>query len=80
MYDGWYKSCASNFFLRKCNFNNNEIYLDDSYIFCNYEALLSQIFHNFQHTFASISKMLFTSGVKFPALTSEHIMCGTRKL
>jgi hypothetical protein len=25
-------------FLRKCNCDNSEIYMDDSYLFCNYEA------------------------------------------
>jgi hypothetical protein len=38
LYEELYENNASNF-LRKCNFNNSEIYMDDSYIFCNYEAI-----------------------------------------
>jgi hypothetical protein len=52
--EGQYKSNASNFFLRKCNCSNSEIYMDGSYIFCNYEAVFPQFLHHFQHTFASI--------------------------
>jgi hypothetical protein len=28
-------------FLRKCNSSNNEIYMDESYIFCSYEAIFT---------------------------------------
>jgi hypothetical protein len=53
-YEGWYESNASNFCLIKCNGNNIEIPVDDSYIFCNYEATFLQSLHYFQHTFASV--------------------------
>jgi hypothetical protein len=48
----WYKSNGA-FFLRKCNCNNNKIYMDDSYIFLNYEAIFPQSHNHFQHTFAN---------------------------
>jgi hypothetical protein len=41
------------FYIRKCNFTNNEIYMKDSYIFCNYEGIFPQSLHSFQHTFAN---------------------------
>jgi hypothetical protein len=41
------------FFLRKCNCNNNEIYVDDSNI-CNYGAVFPQNLLHFHHSFASI--------------------------
>jgi hypothetical protein len=34
--------------------NDSEIYMDDSYISCNYEAIFSQSLCHFQHTFANI--------------------------
>jgi hypothetical protein len=61
------------FLLRKFNCNNNEIYVDDSYIFCNYEAIFPVSFI-FSTLLSMLSKMLYTSVVKFPASTSEHIM------
>jgi hypothetical protein len=66
-YEEWYKRNAFNFFLRKCNCSSSEIYMDDSYIFCNYEAI-------FQHTLPTLSNTLYTSVVKFPTLILEHIM------
>jgi hypothetical protein len=42
------------FFFRKHNFSNNEIYMDDSYIICNYDAIFSHSLCHFQYTFASV--------------------------
>jgi hypothetical protein len=52
-YKGQYKSNAS-FFLRNCNCNKNEIYTDDSYIFCNCEVIFLSCLYHFQHTFATV--------------------------
>jgi hypothetical protein len=52
-YEGQYKSKVQVFFLRKCSYNNIEIYMDHSYIFCNYEAIFPQSCHHFQNTFAN---------------------------
>jgi hypothetical protein len=38
------------------------------------------VFITFNAVLPTLSKMLYTSVVKFPALTSENIMSGTRKL
>jgi hypothetical protein len=40
-------------FFRKCNCNNDDIYMDDSCIFCNYETIFPHSLHHFQHTFAN---------------------------
>jgi hypothetical protein len=53
IYERQCESNASNFFLRKRNCNNNEIYMDNSYIFCNYEAIFPQNLCHFQHSFAN---------------------------
>jgi hypothetical protein len=42
------------FFVRKCNCSNSEICMDDSYIFCNYEAIFPQSLYHFHNTFANI--------------------------
>jgi hypothetical protein len=52
-YEGWYKSNALNFIPRKCNCSNNEIYVDDSQIFGNYETIFPQSW-SFSSTFANI--------------------------
>jgi hypothetical protein len=75
---GGAKIMPSNF-LTKCNCNNNEIYMDDSYIFCNHETIFPQSLHHFQHTLATLSKMLYASVVKFFASNLEHIMNGKSK-
>jgi hypothetical protein len=62
------------FFLTKGNCNNNEIYIDDSYIFCNYEAFFHKVFIIFSKPLPMLSMMLYTCIVKFPALTPKHIM------
>jgi hypothetical protein len=41
------------FFIRKCNCNNNEIHMDGSYIFCNYEVIIPHSVPYFRHTFAN---------------------------
>jgi hypothetical protein len=41
-------------FLRQCNCDNNEINTDDSYIFCNYDAIFPQSLRHFQHTFVNV--------------------------
>jgi hypothetical protein len=46
-----YESNSSTFFLRKCNCNNDNICMDDSYIFCNYDAVFP---HTFPHTFTNV--------------------------
>jgi hypothetical protein len=53
-YEGQYESNAFSFFLRKCKCSNSEIYLDDSFIFCNYEAIFPQRLYHFQQTFGNI--------------------------
>jgi hypothetical protein len=42
------------FFLRNCNCSSTEIYVDNSYIFCNYEAVFPQSLHHIQHIFANV--------------------------
>jgi hypothetical protein len=51
IFEGWHKGNASGFFLRRCNCNDSEIYVDDSYNFCNYEATFPQSLCHFQHTY-----------------------------
>jgi hypothetical protein len=36
------------------SYNNNEIYVDDSYIVCNYGANFPQSLGHFQHTSANV--------------------------
>jgi hypothetical protein len=38
---------------RKCNCNNNEIYVDGTYILCKFETILPIILRHSQHTFAN---------------------------
>jgi hypothetical protein len=59
------KTCL-NFSLRKWNWNNNGIYMDDSHISSNYEAIFPQSARHF-------SKTLYINAVKFPASALEHI-------
>jgi hypothetical protein len=54
LYEGQYESNASNFFFRKCFCSNIKIYMDDSYIFCNYDAIFPQSLCHFQLTFANV--------------------------
>jgi hypothetical protein len=71
-----YGSNASNFFLSKCNCNNNEILMDDSYISFNYKAILPQSLRHFQHTSANDeydSTTLYANVLKFRATTSVQI-------
>jgi hypothetical protein len=42
------------FFLRKCFCNNSEIYVYDSDILFNYEAIFPKIISHFQNTFANV--------------------------
>jgi hypothetical protein len=52
--EGRYESNDSNpFSFRKCNRKSSEIYMDDSYIFCIYEAIFPRRLYHFQHTFAN---------------------------
>jgi hypothetical protein len=62
--EGRHESNASNFFLIKSNFNNNEIYMDDSYIFCNYDTVFPQSLRRFQQTLANAGNWKRSS---FPA-------------
>jgi hypothetical protein len=41
-YEGRYKSKAAITFLRKYNRNKNEIYVDNSHMFCNYSIIFLQ--------------------------------------
>jgi hypothetical protein len=43
------------FFSQKHNCNKNEIYMDDSYVICNYEAIFLLSVH-FQHTFTNVEE------------------------
>jgi hypothetical protein len=54
MYEARYESKASDFFSEKCSCNNNEFYMDDSYIFCNYDTIFPQSLSYFQYTFANV--------------------------
>jgi hypothetical protein len=42
------------FFLKKYNCNNNEIYTDNSDIVCNNEAIFPQSLSHFKHAFANV--------------------------
>jgi hypothetical protein len=67
------KLMHSIFFLRKCNCNNSDIYMDDSYIICNYEAIFIRYLHNFKHLLPILSRMLH-GNIKYPATTQhKHI-------
>jgi hypothetical protein len=68
------------YFLRKCNCNNNKVCMYDLRIFCNYKALLHNVFFIFNPLLPIFSNTLGTSAVKFTLSTSEHITNGTRKL
>jgi hypothetical protein len=59
-------------FFQKCNCNYKDIYMDNSYIFCNYGAIFPQSLCHFQHISAN-TKTLYISVVKYPASTLEHI-------
>jgi hypothetical protein len=67
-------------FPTKCNCNNNEIYTDNSYIFCDYKTIFPQRLHHFQRMSANAEHDTVNQCGKFPASTSEHITSGTRKL
>jgi hypothetical protein len=54
MYEGGVKVMLQIIFLRKCNCNNNEIYVDDSSTFRSYKAIFPQSLRHFQHTFANV--------------------------
>jgi hypothetical protein len=61
-------------------FSDYQIYMDDSYIFCNYEALFFYISIVFNTILPTLNKTLYTSIVKFPYLALEHVTSGTKKL
>jgi hypothetical protein len=61
------------FFLKKCNCNNNEIYMNDSFMFCSYEVNFPKVFTIFNTLVPTLSKMLCTSVIKFRVLTLAHI-------
>jgi hypothetical protein len=63
---GPHESKAS-FFFRKDNSDNNEIYEDDSHIFCNYEAIFPHMLHS-QHTFAYFEQDAVYHCCKIPCL------------
>jgi hypothetical protein len=70
IYDRWYESNASNFFLKNCKCNKNGIYVDDLYIFCNYAAIFShKVSDIFNTLLAQLYKTLYTTVVKFPTST-----------
>jgi hypothetical protein len=73
-YKRQYESNVSNFFPRKFTCNNNKIYMDDSHIFCNYEAIFHKVSTIFNTLLPTPSKMLYTKVVNFPDSASEHIM------
>jgi hypothetical protein len=52
MYALRYEIKACNFFLDKCNCCNNDICIDDSQMFWNYQVIFSKILRHFQHSFA----------------------------
>jgi hypothetical protein len=53
-YEGYYESNASNYILRMCDFNNNEIYVNYAYVLCNYEAIFPQSVHHFRHNLTNV--------------------------
>jgi hypothetical protein len=55
IYEGWYESNTSNFFSENIIAINNEIHVDDSYIFYDYEAIFPQSLNHFQHTLPKLS-------------------------
>jgi hypothetical protein len=78
IYEGRYECNSSNFFMRKCNYNNSEIYVDGSYFFAVMRLFFYKVFIIFSTLLPVLSKTLCTNVVKFPATASEHIMCSTR--
>jgi hypothetical protein len=54
-YKEWYKSNAFNFFSENLIAVMVEFtWMDDSYIFCNYESVFPQSLHHFQHTCTNV--------------------------
>jgi hypothetical protein len=68
-YDTWYESNVFIFFVSEYNCSKNKFTWLIHTSFCNYQAIL----HQFEDTLPTLSEMLCTSVVKFPASTSEHI-------
>jgi hypothetical protein len=52
------------FFLRKCNYDSNEIYMDDSYIF--HKVISPQSRRHFQHIFANVEQDAVYQCCKIP--------------
>jgi hypothetical protein len=56
------------------------VYMDDSFIFFNYEAIFCSLRHFQRTSVPALNRLLCTNVLKFPASTSEHITSCTRKL
>lgn len=67
LYEERYESNAYIFFAENVNSSNNEIYMDDAYIFYNYGVIFPQSFRHFQSNLLTLSKAPLTTVVKFPA-------------
>jgi hypothetical protein len=55
-------------FLRKCDCDNNEIFMGDSYIFCNYKANFPLSLHHFQYTLPNVEYDAVYQCCKIPCL------------
>jgi hypothetical protein len=59
-------------FLRKCNFKNNQIYVDDLYMSAIVRVFFRKVSVIFNTVLPTLSKTLYINVVKFPASTSVH--------